>query len=229
MSNNVKVLIVDDEEDILEILDYNLTKEGFKVFKARNGRSALEIAKKEVPEIVLLDVMMPEMDGIQACQEIRKIPKLSQAYVIFLTARIEEYSEIAGFSAGADDYITKPIKPGALISRINTVIKRKQRDTSEDELNFPDLKIDRKSFEVTYKDEKIHFARKEFELLYLLAGNPGKVFSRNDILDNIWGNDVYVGDRTIDVHIRKIREKIYSEIIKTVKGVGYKFSLSSNE
>ena len=165
------------------------------------------------------------MDGIQACQEIRKEPSLDGAYVIFLTARIEEYSEIAGFSAGADDYINKPIKPGALLSRIRSVLKRREKDSDQDELVFNNLLVDRKSFEVTYKDEKIHFARKEFELLYMLAGNPGKVFSRNDILDTIWGNDVYVGDRTIDVHIRKIREKIDPALIKTIKGVGYKFEL----
>lgn len=226
--SDIKILIVDDEEDILELLDYNLSKEGFQVFRANNGRDAVEVADKEKPDIILLDIMMPVMDGIQACQEIRKIGDLKDAYIIFLTARIEEYSEIAGFSAGADDYISKPIKPGALVSRIKTVLKRRQKGNDSDELNFNDLKIDRKSFEVTFKDSKIHFARKEFELLYLLAGNPGKVYSRNDILDNIWGNDVYVGDRTIDVHIRKIREKVGSKLIKTVKGVGYKFEYSAN-
>lgn len=224
--SDIKILIVDDEEDILELLDYNLSKEGFHVFRANNGKDGVDIAGKEKPDIILLDIMMPVMDGIQACQEIRKIEDLKDAYIIFLTARVEEYSEIAGFSAGADDYISKPIKPGALVSRIQTVLKRQQKSDDSDELNFEDLKIDRKSFEVTYKENKVHFARKEFELLYLLAGNPGKVYSRNDILDNIWGNDVYVGDRTIDVHIRKIREKVGSKIIKTVKGVGYKFEYS---
>lgn len=224
--STVKILIVDDEEDILDLLDYNLTKEGFQTFRAKNGKDALDVAKAEVPDIIILDIMMPIMDGIQACQEIRKDEALKNAYVIFLTARIEEYSEIAGFSAGADDYINKPVKPGALISRITSILKRKHKDVEQDEIIFDDLVIDRKSFEVTYQGDKLHFARKEFELLYLLAGTPGKVFTRNDILDSIWGNDVYVGDRTIDVHIRKIREKINSSMIKTVKGVGYKFEYS---
>jgi two-component system alkaline phosphatase synthesis response regulator PhoP len=225
MSAAIKVLIVDDEEDILELLEYNLQKEGYEVFKARNGKEAIDVAVKEVPEIILLDIMMPLMDGIQACQEIRKDPALENAHIIFLTARIEEYSEIAGFNAGADDYINKPIKPGALLSRLRSILKRKEKEQEQDELVFNDLIIDRKSFEVTYGSNKVHFARKEFELLYMLASNPGKVYSRNDILDNIWGNDVYVGDRTIDVHIRKIREKIDPALIKTIKGVGYKFEL----
>lgn len=224
MSNsNIKVLVVDDEEDILELLEYNLEKENFEVVKARNGKEAVDTAIREVPDIILLDIMMPLMDGIQACQEIRKEPSLDDAYIIFLTARIEEYSEIAGFSAGADDYLNKPIKPGALVSRLKSVMKRKEKESEHEELSFNNLVIDRKSFEVIYDKQKIHFARKEFELLYLLASQPGKVFSRNDILDSIWGNDVYVGDRTIDVHIRKIREKIDPALIKTIKGVGYKF------
>ncbi|MBI3142021.1 MAG: response regulator transcription factor [Bacteroidetes bacterium] len=227
MASNVKVLVVDDEEDILELLEYNLQKEGYEVYKAKNGKEALDLALKVIPDIVLLDIMMPLMDGIQACQEMRKEPTLDGAYIIFLTARIEEYSEIAGFTAGADDYLSKPIKPGALLSRLRSVLKRKEKEADLEELDYGSLNIDRKSFEVTYKGEKIHFARKEFELLYMLASNPGKVFSRNDILDNIWGNDVYVGDRTIDVHIRKIREKIDPVLIKTIKGVGYKFELSN--
>ncbi|MFY0675123.1 MAG: response regulator transcription factor [Bacteroidia bacterium] len=227
MSAAVKVLIVDDEDDILELLEYNLQKAGYEVHKAHNGKQAVDVAIKEVPEIILLDIMMPLMDGIQACQEIRKDPALENAYIIFLTARIEEYSEIAGFNAGADDYINKPIKPGALLSRLQSILKRKEKEQEQDELVFKDLVIDRKSFEVTYGSKKIHFARKEFELLYMLASNPGKVYNRNDILDKIWGNDVYVGDRTIDVHIRKIREKIDSSLIKTIKGVGYKFELSN--
>ena len=222
-NSTAKVLVVDDDEDILELLEYNLEKENYQVVKARNGKEAVEVAVKEVPDIVLLDIMMPVMDGIQACQLMRKEPNLDEAYIIFLTARIEEYSEIAGFSAGADDYLNKPIKPGALISRLKSVLKRREKENEHEELAFNNLVIDRKSFEVTYDGNKIHFARKEFELLYLLASNPGKVFSRNDILDNIWGNDVYVGDRTIDVHIRKIREKIDPALIKTIKGVGYKF------
>lgn len=228
VQGNVKVLIVDDEEDILELLEYNLIKEGYHVLKAKNGKEGLDLAIQETPDIILLDIMMPVMDGIQACQEIRKEPSLDESYVMFLTARIEEYSEIAGFSAGADDYINKPIKPGALLSRLKSILKRKEKEREQEELEFDNLKIDKKSFEVTYDNTKIHFARKEFELLYLLASNPGKVYSRNDILDNIWGNDVYVGDRTIDVHIRKIREKIDPNLIKTIKGVGYKFELSAN-
>lgn len=222
-STGIKVLIADDEEDILELLEYNLEKEGYQVLKARNGQEAIDVAIKETPDIILLDIMMPVMDGIQACHSIRKEPSLDQTYVIFLTARIEEYSEIAGFSAGADDYLNKPIKPGALISRLRSVLKRKDKEKETEELVFGDLLIDRKSFEVTYQSNKVHFARKEFELLYLLASDPGKVFGRNDILDQIWGNDVFVGDRTIDVHIRKIREKTDQRLIKTVKGVGYKF------
>lgn len=220
---DIKILIVDDDDDILDLLEFNLAKEGYQIFKASDGKEAVQKALEIHPHIVLLDIMMPNMDGIQACQEMRKEEKLNDAYIIFLTARIEEYSEIAGFSAGADDYINKPIKPGALISRIKAVLSRNQRESDQDEVSVGDLFIDRKSFEVNYKESKIHFARKEFELLYLLATNPGKVYSRNDILDNIWGNDVYVGDRTIDVHIRKIREKINPNYIKTVKGVGYKF------
>lgn len=223
----IKVLIVDDDEDILELLEYNLVKEGYQVFKGRNGQEAIDVAVKEVPDIILLDIMMPVMDGIQACHAIRKEPALDQSYVIFLTARIEEYSEIAGFSAGADDYLNKPIKPGALISRLKSILKRKDKEKDVEELSFDNLLIDRKSFEVTYESNKIHFARKEFELLYLLASNPGKVFGRNDILDQIWGNDVFVGDRTIDVHIRKIREKTDQRLIKTVKGVGYKFEYAN--
>ena len=225
MSKPIKVLIVDDEEDILEVLEYNLIKEGYEVFKACNGKEAVEVALKHIPAIILLDIMMPVMDGIQACQEIRKESSLDGCHVIFLTARIEEYSEIAGFSAGADDYISKPIKPGALLSRLKSILKRKERHNEIDELKFENLHIDRKSFEVSFREEKIHFARKEFELLYMLASNPGKVFKRNDILDHIWGNDVYVGDRTIDVHIRKVREKIDPSMIKTIKGVGYKFEI----
>lgn len=223
----IKVLIVDDDDDILELLEYNLVKEGYQVFKGRNGQEAIDVAVKEVPDIILLDIMMPVMDGIQACHAIRKEPTLDQSYVIFLTARIEEYSEIAGFSAGADDYLNKPIKPGALISRLKSILKRKDKEKDVEELSFDNLLIDRKSFEVTYESNKIHFARKEFELLYLLASNPGKVFGRNDILDQIWGNDVFVGDRTIDVHIRKIREKTDQRLIKTVKGVGYKFEYAN--
>jgi len=219
-----KILIVDDDPDILEFLDYNLRKEGYNVMQASNGKEALLMADRFIPDLILLDVMMPEMDGITTCQELRKNKNLSAVFIVFLTARIEEYSEIAGFSAGADDYIPKPIKPGALLSRIKAILKRKAKE--EEEVNLleaGDLKIDKVSYEVTYKTEKIHFARKEFELLFLLASNAGKVFSREKLLESIWGNEVYVGDRTVDVHIRKIREKIQPEYIKTIKGIGYKF------
>ncbi len=224
MQENAKILIVDDDPDILEFLEYNLKKEGYTVYSAPNGKEALKVADKYLPDLILLDVMMPEMDGITTCQEMRKNKKLSESHIIFLTARIEEYSEIAGFSAGADDYINKPIKPGALLSRIKAIFKRKNKDESESTLlDMGDLIIDRNSYEVIYKSQKLHFARKEFELLYLLASHPGKVFSRDKLLEQVWGNEVFVGDRTVDVHIRKIREKIDPESIKTIKGIGYKF------
>jgi two-component system alkaline phosphatase synthesis response regulator PhoP len=225
MSDPTKILVVDDDPDILEFLAYNLRKEGYEVADATNGKLALQVADKFRPELILLDVMMPEMDGIQTCQELRKNQSLKDVFIVFLTARIEEYSEIAGFSAGADDYITKPIKPGALVSRIKAILKRKHKAADQPVLKLGDLSIDKSSYEVAYKGEKIHFARKEFELLYMLANQPGKVFSREKILESIWGNDVYVGDRTVDVHIRKIREKIDPESIKTIKGIGYKYEL----
>jgi two-component system, OmpR family, alkaline phosphatase synthesis response regulator PhoP len=218
-----RILVVDDDPDILELLSYNLKKEGYEVREAGNGKEALKLAPGFRPDLILLDVMMPEMDGITTCQEMRRIPSLKQSYIIFLTARIEEYSEIAGFSAGADDYITKPIKPGALLSRIQAIMKRRGPDTPRTNITSGNLVIDKTSYEVTYKGEKLHFARKEFELLYMLASQPGKVFTREDILERIWGTDVFVGDRTVDVHIRKIREKIDPDSIKTIKGIGYKF------
>lgn len=224
MNENATILIVDDDPDILEFLEYNLKKEGYTVFSAPNGKEALKLADKHLPSLILLDVMMPEMDGITTCQELRKNKKLAETHIFFLTARIEEYSEIAGFSAGADDYINKPIKPGALLSRIKAVLKRRNKEEEEAVvLEIGDLRIDRNSYEVQYKKEKLHFARKEFELLHLLARHPGKVFSRDKLLEQVWGNEVFVGDRTVDVHIRKIREKIDPESIKTIKGIGYKF------
>jgi two-component system, OmpR family, alkaline phosphatase synthesis response regulator PhoP len=225
MNEQIKILLVDDDPDILEFLEYYLKKEGYIISQASNGKEALKIANTVVPDLILLDVMMPEMDGIETCKELRKNSRLKDTYIIFLTARIEEYSEIAGFSAGADDYLNKPIKPGALLSRIKTVVKRRSKAPENNILEIGDLKIDKTSYEVTYKGEKLHFARKEFELLFMLAGSPGKVFTRDKILEDIWGDDVYVGDRTIDVHIRKIREKIDPESIKTVKGIGYKFEI----
>jgi two-component system, OmpR family, alkaline phosphatase synthesis response regulator PhoP len=226
MNTQTKILVVDDDPDILEFLTYNLKKEGYEVADALNGRVALQVAEKFRPDLILLDVMMPELDGIQTCQELRKNPTFRDTFIVFLTARIEEYSEIAGFSAGADDYITKPIKPGALTSRIKAIMKRKHATAEHATLTLGDLVIDKSSYDVTYKGNKIHFARKEFELLYMLASQPGKVFSREKILEQIWGNDVFVGDRTVDVHIRKIREKIDPDFIKTIKGIGYKYELN---
>ena len=220
----MKVLIVDDEKDILEFLSYNLEKEGFIVHTALNGKSAIEKAKKYKPDLIILDVMMPEMDGITTCQEIRSIPEISNTLILFLTARSEEYSELAGFDAGADDYVAKPIKPKLLISRIKALLKRNMIKASTKNIQIGNIEIDREKFLLLYNKEEIHLARKEFNLLYYLMTIPGKVFTREDIISEIW-KDAFVGDRTIDVHVRKIREKIGDKYIKTVKGVGYKFDL----
>ena len=220
----MKVLIVDDEKDILEFLSYNLEKEGFIVHTALNGKSAIEKAKKYKPDLIILDVMMPEMDGITTCQEIRSIPEISNTLILFLTARSEEYSELAGFDAGADDYVAKPIKPKLLISRIKALLKRNKIKASTKNIQIGNIEIDREKFLLLYNKEEIHLARKEFNLLYYLMTIPGKVFTREDIISEIW-KDAFVGDRTIDVHVRKIREKIGDKYIKTVKGVGYKFDL----
>lgn len=220
----MKVLIVDDEKDILEFLSYNLEKEGFIVHTALNGKSAIEKAKKYKPDLIILDVMMPEMDGITTCQEIRSIPEISNTLILFLTARSEEYSELVGFDAGADDYVAKPIKPKLLISRIKALLKRNKIKASTKNIQIGNIEIDREKFLLLYNKEEIHMARKEFNLLYYLMTIPGKVFTREDIISEIW-KDAFVGDRTIDVHVRKIREKIGDKYIKTVKGVGYKFDL----
>jgi two-component system alkaline phosphatase synthesis response regulator PhoP len=217
-----KILLVDDEPDILELLSYNIEKEGFKVRTSDNGRRAIELAKEEVPDLVLLDVMMPEMDGMETCIELRQIEKLKNTLIAFLTARGEDYSQIAGFDAGADDYISKPVKPRVLISRIKALLRRStgiQHPVEEVEGIF----IDRDKYLVRVKDEELNLPKKEFELLSLLTSQPGKVFTREVILSTVWGDDVVVGDRTIDVHIRKLREKIGDKYIKTIKGVGYKF------
>lgn len=225
-----KILIVDDDEDILDLLSYNLTKEGYEVLKASDGVEALEVAKSKIPELIILDIMMPRMDGVEACRLMRKVPELSMTHIIFLTARIEEYSEIAAFESGADDFISKPIKPRALLSRVNSYFKRSgKREKQTGILEMGDLIINRISYSVKLKDKKISLPRKEFELLYFLANKPDEVFSRDTLLKNIWGTDVYVLARTVDVHIRKIREKIGDNFISTIKGVGYKFELSSNE
>ncbi len=219
-----KILLVDDEKDILEFIGYNLKKEGYQVFTARNGKDAIGIAKNELPHLIILDVMMPKMDGIETCTEIKSIPELNNTIIVFLTARGEDYSQIAGFEAGADDYITKPIKPKVLISRIKALLRRyKEPEKALDEIRLKDFTIDREKYLVFKDDTEISLPKKEFELLMLLASKPDKVFSRDEIFTKVWGNDVIVGDRTIDVHVRKIREKIGLDSIKTVKGVGYKY------
>lgn len=222
-----KVLVVDDEEPILELLKYNLEKNGYDVKTALDGVRALEIAKKFSPDLVLLDVMMPKMDGIETCRQLRDMPELQKTFIVFLTARAEEYSEVAAFDVGADDYINKPIKPRALISRINALFRRdSKKDNPSSTITIGDLTIDRISYTINISGREINLPKKEFELLYFLANNPNKVFSREDLLQNIWGSDVYVLARTVDVHIRKVREKIGEDYITTVKGVGYKFHLN---
>ncbi len=226
MSNSKqKILVVDDEPDILELIEYNLKREGYHTYTATNGQEAVALAKKVSPDLIILDIMMPKMDGIEACRIMRNMPEFRNTFMVFLTARSEEYSEIAGFNVGADDYIAKPIKPRALVSRINAILRRnlKQEDALENKLEVADLIIDRESFLVFRDEEKIVLAKKEFELLYLLASKPGKVYTRETILKNIWEDSVVVTNRTIDVHVRKLREKIGENYVSTVKGVGYKF------
>ena len=220
----MKILIVDDEKDILEFLSYNLQKEEYQVSTALNGVLALQLAKKIKPDLIILDVMMPEMDGIATCQELRKMPETKDALILFLTARSEEYSELAGFNAGADDYVTKPIKPKLLISRIKALLKRNKKNDSVNYIKIDEIEIDKQKHLILFKREEIHLARKEFNLLYYLMTIPGKVFAREEIITEVW-KEAYVGDRTIDVHVRKIREKIGSHFIKTIKGVGYKFDI----
>jgi two-component system alkaline phosphatase synthesis response regulator PhoP len=221
---DIKILLVDDEPDILEIVGYNLTSEGYQVLTAENGADGVKKAKKEKPQLIILDVMMPEMDGIEACEQIRKIPDLSDTIITFLTARGEDYSQMAGFDAGADDYITKPIKPKVLVSKVKALLRRlKEDDKVEEILKIGNLVINREEYKITIKGKELLLPRKEFELLSLLATKPNKVFKREEILDKVWGNEVIVGGRTIDVHIRKLREKIGDEKFKTIKGVGYKF------
>ena len=221
---DIKILLVDDEVDILEIVGYNLTQEGYQIFTADNGKKAIEKAKKHHPHLIIMDVMMPEMDGMEACENIRKIPELSQTIITFLTARSEDYSQVAGFDAGADDYITKPIKPKVLVSKVKALLRRlKEEEAASDSLNVGGIEINREEYKIHKEGQEIILPRKEFELFYLLASKPGKVFKREEILDKVWGNEVVVGGRTIDVHIRKLREKIGEELFKTIKGVGYKF------
>lgn len=224
-ANKQKILIVDDEPDILELIEYNLKKEGYQVFLARNGQEAVAEAKKTLPDLIVLDIMMPKMDGIEACRIMRTMPEFKNTFMVFLTARSEEYSEIAGFNVGADDYIAKPIKPRALVSRINAILRRNApaEEVVDNKLEIGDLVIDREAYLVYKKGVKVVLAKKEFELLYLLASKPGKVYTREVILKNIWEDSVVVTNRTIDVHIRKLREKLGDDCVSTVKGVGYKF------
>ena len=220
---DTRILLVDDEPDILEILDYNISGEGYKVKRAKNGLEALAKAKEWNPHLVLLDVMMPEMDGIETCEQLRKNPNLSESVIVFLTARSEDYSQVAGLEAGADDYITKPIKPKVLLSKIKAILRRFKTDSSKNYFEIGDLTVNREEYNVIYKGQELNLPRKEFELLSLLASKPQKVFERGEILDKVWGNEVVVGGRTIDVHIRKLREKIGEKHFKTIKGVGYKY------
>jgi two-component system, OmpR family, alkaline phosphatase synthesis response regulator PhoP len=223
----IKVLVVDDEPDIVDLLTYNLKKEGYEVDSAEDGIKAVKIASKFIPDVVLLDIMMPNQDGVETCRQMREIPELKNTFIIFLTARSEEYSEVAAFDVGADDYITKPIKPRALMSRIAALFRRESKKEQEySQIKIKDLIIDRSSYTIDKSGKTINLPKKEFELLYFLAKNPNMVFSRDDLLQNIWGADVFVLARTVDVHIRKVREKIGEDYITTVKGVGYKFDLN---
>jgi len=227
---DVKILLVDDEPDILEIVGYNLKNEGYQVYTANNGLEALKSAKKITPNLILLDIMMPEMDGIETCEKIRAIKSLENTLIAFLTARNEDYSQVAGFEAGADDYITKPIKPKVLVSKVKSLLRRlKAENQADSTVVVGDITINRDEYVVFKGDKKIFLPRKEFELFSLLTSKPGKVFKRETILDSVWGNEVVVGGRTIDVHIRKLREKIGDDYFKTVKGVGYKFVLEGIE
>ncbi|EAQ49706.1 MULTISPECIES: response regulator transcription factor [Leeuwenhoekiella] len=220
----IKILLVDDEPDILEIVGYNLSNEGYQVITASNGKEGVKAAKKNNPHLIILDVMMPEMDGIEACEQIRKLPGHEETIIAFLTARGEDYSQVAGYDAGADDYITKPIKPKVLVSKVKALLRRlKEEEEGDSSVKIGDLVINREEYKIIKDKKEMVLPRKEFELLSLLASKPGKVFKREDILDKVWGNEVVVGGRTIDVHIRKLREKIGDKKFKTIKGVGYKF------
>lgn len=222
---DIKILLVDDEQDILEIVGYNLSQEGYQIVTASNGKEAIARAKKEHPHLIIMDVIMPEMDGMEACENIRKIPELQDTIITFLTARSEDYSQVAGFDAGADDYIAKPIKPKVLVSKVQALLRRLkgvEGVSSTTTLTVGNIEINREEYKIIKEGEEIILPRKEFELFYLLATKPGKVFTREEILDKVWGNEVVVGGRTIDVHIRKLREKIGDSFFKTIKGVGYK-------
>lgn len=227
--NGLKALVVDDDPDIVELLQYNLLREGFEVRMADNGKKAIEVAKAFQPNLILLDIMMPVMDGVEACRQLKEIPAIRNSIIVFLTSRAEEYSEVAAFDVGADDFITKPIKPRALISRINALFRRNKGPVEDPQpIQIGGLTIDKKSYSVVLNGNSLVLPKKEFELLLFLAQNPNKVFSRDELLFNIWGSDVYVLSRTVDVHIRKVREKIGEGFITTTKGVGYKFEFRND-
>ena len=223
--SDIKILCVDDEPDILEILKYNLSNEGYSVSTAADGKSAIEIAYNISPNLIIMDVMMPNMDGIEACEKLRSDEKFNDTIIMFLTARGEDYSHVAAYDAGADDYVTKPVKPKVLVSKVKGLLRRLKKVIAKDinEIVFDDIKIDREKYKVYISDNVLNLPRKEFELLYLLASKPDKVYKREKIMEAVWGSEVVVGDRTIDVHIRKLREKVGDKYFKTVKGVGYKF------
>ena len=223
--SDIKILCVDDEPDILEILKYNLSNEGYNISTAADGKSAIEMAYNISPNLIIIDVMMPNMDGIEACEKLRSDDKFNDTIIMFLTARGEDYSHVAAYDAGADDYVTKPVKPKVLVSKVKGLLRRLQKVIAKDinEIVFDDIKIDREKYKVYISDKVLNLPRKEFELLYLLASKPDKVYKREKIMETVWGSEVVVGDRTIDVHIRKLREKVGDKYFKTVKGVGYKF------
>ncbi len=224
-NKKIKILVVDDDPDIIEIISYNLKKENYKVFSCYNGTDSIKIAEKEKPDLIILDVMMPGMDGIQVCEKLRSKNKFNNTIIMFLSARGEDFTHIAAYDAGADDFVNKPLKPRLLISKVTSLLRRinKINNVSSMRLNFKGLIIDKEKYTVKIKGEKLILPRKEFELLFMLSSNTGKVIKREEIMNQIWGEDVIVGDRTIDVHIRKLRKKIGSNFIKTIKGIGYKF------
>ncbi|MFL2606941.1 MAG: response regulator transcription factor [Candidatus Marisimplicoccus sp.] len=227
--SDITILCVDDEPDILEILKYNLSSEGYNVLTANDGLSAISKAKEIIPNLIILDIMMPNMDGIEACEKLRADQKFNDTIIMFLTARGEDYSHVAAYEAGADDYVTKPVKPKVLVSKVKGLLRRLKKviENNINYIEFENIKIDREKYKVYISDKTLNLPRKEFELLYLLASKPDKVFKRDKIMEMVWGGEVIVGDRTIDVHIRKLREKIGDKYFKTVKGVGYKFVLES--
>jgi two-component system alkaline phosphatase synthesis response regulator PhoP len=227
--SDITILCVDDEPDILEILKYNLSSEGYNVLTANDGLSAISKAKEIIPNLIIIDIMMPDMDGIEACEKLRADQKFNDTIIMFLTARGEDYSHVAAYEAGADDYVTKPVKPKVLVSKVKGLLRRLKKviENNINDIEFENIKIDREKYKVYISDNTLNLPRKEFELLYLLASKPDKVFKRDKIMEMVWGGEVIVGDRTIDVHIRKLREKIGDKYFKTVKGVGYKFVLES--